>query len=84
MNQNIKARVYQRGTKDQAKFMARISGMNEEQEKLFLLLHDGKDDDFIRDVLGLSKKSFDRVEDAVRVKLLLAVFDCINYTMEHR
>lgn len=34
------------------------------------------------DVMGLSRKSFERIVEAVRAKLLLAVFECINAHMD--
>lgn len=82
MNQCLKDSVYNRGTKKQAVFMAEIGGMNEEETEVFLLIHSGKKDQVIMDVMGLSRKSFERIVEAVRAKLLLAVFECINAHMD--
>lgn len=82
MNQVLKDTVYNRGTKKQALFMARIGGMNEEETEIFLMLHAGKSDQVIMDVQGLSRKSYLRIEESIRAKLLLAVFECINSHME--
>lgn len=82
MNQCLKDSVYNRGTKKQATFMAKIGGMNEEETAVFLLIHSGKKDQVIMDMMGLSRKSFERIVEAVRAKLLLAVFECINAHMD--
>lgn len=83
MNQAIKERVYRCGSKKQAEYMANISGMSEEQRRMLMLLHDGKPDDFIMDTMGLSRKSYKRIEESMRMKLLLAVFQCINWCMDN-
>lgn len=83
MNQVLKDTIYGKGTQRQVDFMASIGGMNEEEKNLFQLIHEGKSDIFIQESMGLSRKSYDRVEESVRAKLLLAVFECINHHMEH-
>ena len=82
MNQILKDKVYHLGTPKQVEFMAELGGMNEEEKKIFRLIHDGKSDLFIQEEIGISKNGYVRVEEAIRAKLLLAVFDCINYRME--
>lgn len=82
MNQCLRDRVYNRGTKRQAVFLAERGGMNEEERKIFLLIHEGKSDLFIMDTVGLSRKSFERIEESIQAKLLLAVFECINAHMD--
>lgn len=82
MNQKIKNVVYTKGTKKQAEFMARIGGMNEEEKEVFLMLHEGKTTDCITITMGLSRRSYERIEESIRAKLLLAVFECINKHME--
>lgn len=82
MNQILKDKVYHLGTPKQVEFMAELGGMNEEEKKIFRLIHDGKSDLFIQEEIGISKNGYARVEEAIRAKLLLAVFDCINYRME--
>lgn len=49
---------------------------------MFFLIHEGKPDQVIMDCMNLSKRSYARVEESVRAKLLLAIFDCINHRME--
>lgn len=81
MNQTLKETVYGKGTKRQAEFMAELGGMNEEEKEMFFMMHEGKTDQVIMDYMNLSKRSYKRVEESVRAKLLLAIFDCINYRM---
>lgn len=84
MNQTLKDTVYGKGTKRQVEFMAELGGMNEEEKEMFYLIHEGKPDQVIMDCMNLSKRSYARVEESVRAKLLLAIFDCINHRMEER
>lgn len=78
MNQALKYNVYTKGSVKQAEFLAELGGMNREERELFMMLHEGKSDLFIQEELGLTRRSYERVEESVRAKLLLAVFDCIN------
>lgn len=82
MNQVLKDSVYGMGTDKQVDFMANVGGMNEEEHAVFKLLHRKKSDTYIQYELGLSRKSYDRIVESVRAKLLLAVFYCINYAMD--
>lgn len=82
MNQILKDSVYGLGTQKQIDYMAEIGGMNDEERKFFQLVHERKSDQFIQDELGLSRRSFDRVQSAVKAKLTIAIFSCINKSME--
>lgn len=82
MNQIIKDIVYGKGNRHQVEFMAHIGGMNDEETEVFKMLHEGNAELFIQEELGLSRKAYGRIEESVRAKLLLAVFDCINYRMD--
>jgi hypothetical protein len=81
MNQVLKSVVYGKGTRKQAEFMADIGGMNDEERQMFLLIHDGESEIGIQAEMGLSRKSYERIEELVRAKLSLAVFECINAYM---
>lgn len=83
MNQILKDRIYGKGTKKQAEFMALLGGMNTEETTLFMLLHEGHSDLFIQEEMCLDRKSFNRIEEAVKAKLTIAVFHCIDITYEH-
>lgn len=78
MNQTLKNTVYGKGTLDQVRFIAELGGMNEEEQKLFELLHFGKSDLFIQEELNISQKTYKRIEESVRAKLTIAIFTCIN------
>lgn len=82
MNQILKDTVYGKGTKRQLEFLAHIGGMNEEEYMVLKNIHDRKTDSYIQDTMGLSRKAYDRVEESVRAKLLIAIFECINCHME--
>lgn len=82
MNQIIKDVVYGKGTQRQIDFMAATGGMNTEEKQVFQLIHEQKTEQYIQDVMGLSRKSYERIEESVRAKLLIAVFECINQHME--
>lgn len=78
MNQVLKDAVYTKGSDAKAVYMAKLGGMNEEETKVFMLLHQGKADAYIQDVMDLTRPSYERIEESIRAKLLLAVFDCID------
>ena len=84
MNQIIKDIVYGKGTQKQLDFLAGIGGRNEEEYKVFNLIHNQETDLNIQIELGIDKKSYARIEESVRAKLLLAIFECINCHMEHK
>ena len=83
MNQSLKRFVYRRGSVKQAEFLAELGGMNTDETSVFLMLHDGKDDQYIQDMLCISRSAYELIEESVRAKLLLAVFECINYTRDN-
>ena len=82
MNQNLKNVVYGKGSQRHIDFMAEIGGMNTDEKAVFQMLHERKLDEVIQAELGLSKSSFNQIEESVRAKLLLAVFECINAHMD--
>ena len=82
MNQVLKDHVYGLGTKDQINYMASLGGLSEEETLFLQLAHAGMTDLYIQQELGLSRKSCDRVESAVRAKLTIAIFRCINRCMD--
>ena len=84
MNQVLKDTVYGKGTQRQVDLMVRLGGMNEEEAKMLNLLHQGKTETAIKLEMGLSSNnSYSRIESAVRAKLTIAIFHCINYTDDH-
>ena len=82
MNQILKDRVYQYGTQKHVDFLAELGGMNDEETKVFNLIHQGKSDLFIQEELSIGRKCFARIEESIRAKLMLAIFECINTKME--
>ena len=83
MNQILKDTIYGKGAKTQVQFLADLGGMNEEETQVFWLIHKGFSDLRIQEETAMSRKAYERVEESVRAKLLLAVFHCINYTMDN-
>lgn len=82
MNQVLKDVVYTLGTQKQVDFVAEVGGMNYEEKMFFQLQHERKSDSYIQDEMCLNRRSFDRIQESVRAKLKLAVFYCINKTMD--
>lgn len=82
MNQILKDVVYGKGTQKQIDFIAEIGGMNEEETKIFNMIHRKVPDEVIQDELGICKNSYRRVEESIRAKLTIAIFECINCHME--
>lgn len=83
MNQAIKECVYGKGTAEQIAYMARIGGMNEAEKELFEMLHENKTDTYIMDVMGLNRKTYEKIESSMRTKLVIAIFECINNHMNN-
>lgn len=81
MNQILKS-LYGYGTKRHITFIEEVGGMNDEERKVFEMLHEQYTDVSIQMLLGLDRKSYERIESSVRAKLLLSVFECINHYME--
>lgn len=81
MNQNLKNVVYGKGSQKHIDFMAEIGGMNDDEKAVFQMLHERKIDEVIQAELGLSKSAYIQIEESVRSKLLVAVFECINAHM---
>lgn len=82
MNQILKDCVYTLGSDEEVEFIAMLGGMNDEDKKVFNLLHLNENDLDIQAELGLSKEAYKRIEDSVRKKVLIAVFKCILYTFK--
>ena len=83
MNQILKERVYAMGNQAQVDFLKHISGMDEEEQKAFQMMHEKKSDEFISDSLGMSRKYYEKVIESMRTKLLVGVMQCINFTMDN-
>lgn len=82
MNQIIKDVVYGKGNRQQVEFLSRIGGMNDEETEVLHMLHDGRTELYIQEDMSLDRKAYKRVEESVRAKLLLAIFECINFHMD--
>lgn len=78
MNQTIQRRVYQLGNKDQVAFIADISGMDGEVRTAFEMLHSGCKETQICDALGCSIDAYHNIEDMIKTKLTIGIFECIN------
>ena len=83
MNQVLQRSVYELGTDAHAEFLAEISGMKGETKQLFLMLHDGCKEREICHELGVEHDAYVNIERMARAKLMLAVFECINYRMQN-
>lgn len=83
MNQHLKECVYNKGTMKQVNFIADVGGMNDEERQVFTHIHNGKTDVYIQDVMCLNRKAYERIEESVRSKMSIAVFECINFYMNH-
>lgn len=66
------------------RFLAEIGGMNDEEKNVLEMFHELKDEAYICDMLGLDHKAYQTIEESVRCKMLLAVFECINAHMDNR
>lgn len=83
MNQILKDVVYGKGNRAQCDYMAAISGMSPLEREVFKLLHEGQGELYIQEELHIDRRRYERVEEAVRSKLLLGIFQCINECMRN-
>lgn len=83
MNQVLKDHVYSMGCMAEVRFLAEIGGMNDEEQRVFELYHEGKTDLFVQEELGIDKKTLSRIEESVRTKLTVAIIKCINFSMDN-
>lgn len=82
MNQIIKDKVYGKGNIDQVRFIAERGGMTTEEYSVFVMLHERIPDEVIQQNLGIDKKTFARIEESISAKVFIAVFECINRSMD--
>lgn len=82
MNQVLKDTIYSMGTQRQVNYMAMLGGMNDEERRMFQLIHEGRTDLYIQTELNLTRETYKKIEDSVRKKLLVAVFSCIDYRID--
>lgn len=82
MNSVLKTTIYGKGNSAQVKFLAELGGMNDEESRMLTLIHKGHSEVYIQQEMCLSRKSYERIEESVRAKLLIAVFHCINKCMD--
>ena len=83
MNQILKNRIYSYGTQKHVDLLAKLGGMNEEETKIFNLNHQGHTDLYIQEEMGISKSCLGRIEESISAKVKIAVFDCLNYRIDH-
>lgn len=82
MNQYLKHAVYGKGSQRHVNFMSELCGMNEDEKSVLQMLHERKSDLYIQEALTISKNTYLQIEESVRAKLLLGIFECINKTMD--
>lgn len=82
MNQVLKDTIYGKGTAKQIQFIADLGGMNEEETEILFDIHNGRTELWIQEERNLSRKTYERIEESIRAKVLLAVFFCINKAMD--
>lgn len=80
MNQILKA-VYGKGTHRQVQFIADLGGMNETERKVLEMWHNQENDLNIQQELSIDKKTYEIIEANVRIKVHIALFDCVNFRM---
>ena len=83
MNQILK-NIYRLGNLEQVGFISELSGMTEEERYLFFKLHEGDTDLNIQTDMNLSRSAYEDMVDAVRIKLIVGVFNCIDYRMNNK
>lgn len=82
MNPVLRARVYGKGNRHHVAFLIDLCGFNETEAEMFRLLHEGKSDQVIEGVLGITKATREALEEAIGAKLGIGIFECINKTMD--
>ena len=83
MNQAVKRKVYQQGTQKQVNFIKAVSGMSEEQGRVFQMWHDGWADIDIAAELGMDAKAFAVAEEEVSKKTHYAILRVIDFAADN-
>ena len=82
MNQALKNEIYQLGTDEQAGFIVRSAGLTEKEQAVFWAWRNGEEDiDIAGDLFDGNEKKMKTVERRIRMKIAIAVFDCISFRM---
>ena len=81
MNQVLKRCVYSLGSDDQVEYIAKVGGMSQTERDVFVRLHRGETDLSIQTDLNMSDSTYQTIETSVRLKLAVAVLNCIDHSM---
>lgn len=82
MNQSFKSEIYQLGTDEQASFIIKNAGLNEIEQNVFWAWRNGYEDiDIAGHYFGGNEKKLKAAERKIRMKIAIAVFDCISFRM---
>lgn len=83
MNQVLKRCVYSLGTDEQVDFVAKMGGMNDTEKKIFKKMHQGEKDLEIQMDMNMSDNTHETFETSVRLKVAVAVLQCIDRCMNN-
>ena len=79
MNQALGERFYSQGNKKHIDYIARISGMNDQEAEIFRLMHNGADDLMVESTMCIDRKRRARLEKMVAQRVAFAVLHALDY-----
>lgn len=82
MNPVLRKSVYQMGNQKQLDFLKMVTGMNEEEQRMFQLLHGIDSEECIMAEMGYTnKKTYKDAEQLIRKKVAVGIMESINAYM---
>lgn len=79
MNQALRERFYSQGNKKHIDYVARVSGMNEQEAEIFRLMHNGADDLMVESAMCIDRKRRSQLEKMVAQRVSFAVLHALDF-----
>lgn len=79
MNQALRERFYSQGNKKHIDYVVRVSGMNDQEEEIFRLMHNGADDLMVESVMCIDRKRRSQLEKMVAQRVAFAVLHALDF-----
>ena len=83
MNQALRERFYSQGNKKHIDYVARVSGMNEQEAEIFRLMHNGADDLMVESAMCIDRKRRSQLEKMVAQRVSFAVLHALDFCIAH-
>ena len=79
MNQALRERFYSQGNKKHIDYLIRVSGMNDQEEELFRLMHNRADDLMVESTMRIDRKRRSQLEKMVAQRVSFAILHALDF-----